>query len=45
MIFYFTGTGNTRWVAEQIAEAINEELLYIPDLIRKRRYEFSPATR
>lgn len=43
MIFYFTGTGNTRWVAEQIAEAINEELLYIPDLIRERRYEFSPA--
>jgi NAD-dependent dihydropyrimidine dehydrogenase PreA subunit len=40
MIFYFTGTGNTRWVAEQIAEAIGEELLFIPDLIREGRYEF-----
>ena len=40
MIFYFSGTGNTRWVARQIAEAIDEELLYIPDLIRQDRYEF-----
>jgi len=43
MIFYFTGTGNTRWVAKQIAEAIGEELLYIPDLIREGRYEFTLA--
>ena len=41
MIFYFSGTGNTRWVAKQIAEAIGEELLYIPDLIRQGHYEFS----
>ena len=34
MILYFSGTGNTRWVARQIAEAIDEELLFIPDLIR-----------
>ena len=40
MIFYFSGTGNTRWVARQIADAIGEELLYIPDLIKERRYEF-----
>ena len=40
MIFYFSGTGTTRWVAGQIAEAIEEELLYIPDLIRKNCYEF-----
>ena len=39
MIFYFSGTGNTKWVAEQIAEAIGEELLYIPELIRKGLYE------
>ena len=43
MIFYCTGTGNTRWVAEQIAEAIREELLFIPDLIREGRYEFTLA--
>ena len=41
MIFYFSGTGNTRWVAQQIAETIGEELLYIPDLIREGRYTFT----
>ena len=41
MIFYFTGTGNTRWVAGQIAEAIGEELFYIPDLMRAGRYAFT----
>ena len=40
MIFYFSGTGNTRWVAGEIAKAIGEELLSIPDLIREGRYEF-----
>lgn len=40
MIFYFSGTGNTRFVAEQIAAGIGEELLFIPDLIREERYEF-----
>ena len=41
MIFSFSGTGNTRWVASQIAQALGEQLLYIPDLIRERRYTFS----
>ena len=40
MIFYFSGTGNTRFVAQQIAEDIGEELLFIPDLIRKEQYKF-----
>ena len=40
MIFFFTGTGNTRWAADKIAGSIGEELLYIPDLIRDGRYEF-----
>ena len=40
MIFYFTGTGNTKWVAKQISEAIGEELYYIPDLIRKGQNQF-----
>ena len=31
MIFYFSGTGNTRWAAEQLAAATNERLLFIPD--------------
>ncbi len=41
MVFYFSGTGNTRWIAEQIAKAIGEQLLYIPDLMRDGQYEFS----
>ena len=40
MIFYFTGTGNTKWVAQQISKATGERLLFIPDLIRQGQYEF-----
>ena len=40
MIFYFSGTGNTRFVAEQIAAGIGEELVFIPDAIRDNRFEF-----
>ena len=35
MIFYFTGTGNTRWAAQQLAEATNDELHFIPDELDK----------
>lgn len=31
MIFYFSGTGNTRWAAEYIARNTGEQLLFIPD--------------
>ena len=31
MIFYFSGTGNTRWAAEQLAAATKERLMFIPD--------------
>ena len=34
MIFYFSGTGNTKWVAQQLAEATSEQLRYIPDELR-----------
>ena len=37
MIFYFSGTGNTRWAARLLAEASDEELLYIPDELVKTR--------
>lgn len=40
MIFYFSGTGNTRWVASEIAKALGERLHYIPDKIRAGRYDF-----
>lgn len=44
MIFYFSGTGNTRFVAKEIAAGIGEDLLFIPDLIREGRYEFALQT-
>ena len=31
MIFYFSGTGNTRWAAQQLAQATGERLLFIPE--------------
>ena len=30
MIFYFSGTGNTRWAAEYLAKQTGERLLFIP---------------
>ena len=40
MIFYFTGTGNTRWAAQQLAETTGEELLYIPDELGKTKLHY-----
>ena len=34
MIFYFSGTGNTRWAAEQLAAATQERLFFIPDELK-----------
>ena len=34
MIFYFSGTGNTRWAAEQLAAATGERLLFIPEELK-----------
>ena len=31
MIFYFSGTGNTRWAAEALAQATGEQMLFIPE--------------
>ena len=31
MIFYFSGTGNTRWAATMLANATGERLLFIPE--------------
>lgn len=39
MIFYFSGTGNSRWVAGELAEVQNEKLFFIPDEIESLRYK------
>jgi ferredoxin/flavodoxin len=33
MIFYFSGCGNTRWAAQQIADVQKEKLIFIPQVI------------
>lgn len=33
MIFYFSGCGNTRWAAKQIADVQNEQLIFIPEVM------------
>jgi NAD-dependent dihydropyrimidine dehydrogenase PreA subunit/flavodoxin len=34
MIFYFSGTGNTRWAAEKLAQETGERLLFIPEALK-----------
>ena len=34
MVIYFSGTGNSRYVAERIAEALGDELLSMNDRIK-----------
>lgn len=43
MIFYFTGTGNTRFVASQLAEATGERLVPIADAVVGNDYEYQLA--
>ena len=41
MIFYLSDTGNTEWAAKTIAEATNDKLLFIPELLRAGQCEFT----
>ena len=38
MVLYFTGTGNSRYIAQHIAEAIDDELLSMNDRIKAGDY-------
>lgn len=40
MIFYFTGTGNSLWVAKMLGEALNEPLVSITEQMREEKDEF-----
>ena len=33
MVFYFTGSGNSKYVAETISEDLNESCVFIPDIL------------
>lgn len=38
MVFYFSGTGNSYYIAEKIAQALGEKLISIAELIRNNIY-------
>jgi len=43
MIFYFTGTGNTGYVASQLAQGTGESLVSIADAVVKGQYDYCLA--
>ena len=43
MIFYFSGCGNSRHVAETIAAGLNDTLTFIPEAAREGRYDYTLA--
>ena len=40
MIFYYSGCGNSKFIAQSIAEALNEKLVFIPEAQRDNKYEY-----
>lgn len=40
MIFYFSGTGNTRWLASRLSNATGERLISIPQAITSGEYDY-----
>jgi ferredoxin len=43
MIFYFSGTGNTRWAAQRLAEATGEQLVSMADALRQQDLSYGLA--
>ena len=43
MIFYFSGCGNSKHVAETIATGLNDTLTFIPEAAREGRYDYTLA--
>jgi formate hydrogenlyase subunit 6/NADH:ubiquinone oxidoreductase subunit I len=41
MIFYFSGTGNTLWAAEQLAQITGESLISIADAMHMHQFEYT----
>ena len=41
MIFYFSGTGNTRWVAQQLSQATGERLVDIAQALRQNALHYT----
>ena len=43
MIFYYSGCGNSRFIAKSIAEALNDKLVFIPEAQREGKFEYNLA--
>ena len=41
MIFYFSGCGNSKHVAETLATQLNDTLVFIPEAMRENRYDYT----
>lgn len=41
MIFYFSGTGNSRWVADELGKTLNERLVSIVEALKEKKEELS----
>ena len=41
MIFYFTGTGNSQYTAEEIAKATGEKAIHIGSLVKSRKFSYT----
>lgn len=43
MIFYYSGCGNSKFIAKSIAEATNDNLVFIPEAQRESKFEYDLA--
>lgn len=43
MIFYYSGCGNSKFIAQSIAEALDERLVFIPEAQREGNFEYNLA--
>lgn len=40
MILYFSATGNTKWATMKLAAATRDKLVYIPDALKNKEFEY-----
>ena len=43
MIFYFSGCGNSRYIAENLAKELNDKLIFIPEAKREKQFDYTLA--
>ncbi|MEG0559180.1 MAG: EFR1 family ferrodoxin [Muribaculaceae bacterium] len=41
MIFFFSGTGNSKWIAEQLAKRLDDRIISISDAIVNKEFKFT----